>query len=332
MTFIRFLKYISITKLFNLFKIYFGYVLSKLIKKPFILGSPFSLTIEPTNNCNLSCLECPTGNNESNRKKGVLEFEGYKKIIDETKKYLIYLMLYFQGEPFLNPDIFEMIAYANLNKIYTSISTNGHFLDSDNNSRIVKSGLKKIIVSIDGTTQESYEKYRVGGNFNKVISGVKNLVQLRGKNDSSFPQIIVQFLVLKANEHQIEEIKDLSRTLGADKVELKSAQIEDFNKNLMPTIDKFSRYTKINGNFKIKSKLKNCCFRIWSTLVVTWEGIIVPCCFDKRLQYPLGNVNREDVLKLWKSPLFNQFRKEILLNRKKNTICGNCTEGLRIKN
>ena len=327
------LKYISLKKLINLLKIYFGYYLSIISKKVVVSGYPFSLTTEPTNNCNLHCLECPSGNESSKRNKGNIDFESYKKIIDEVKDYIIYQMIYFQGESFLNPDFFNLIKYVDNNKIYTSTSTNGHFLTPENCEKIVKSGLKKIIISIDGTTQETYEKYRIGGTLENVTEGIKNLVLFKQQVKSKYPIVHIQFLVLKHNEHQIKEIKSLAKSLGVNKLELKSAQIENLKENsdLIPSLEKFSRYHNRGNDFKIKNKLLNRCFRIWSTLVISQEGSIIPCCFDKELQYPVGNAINNSALKIWKSKEFASFRRNIILNRKKTPICRNCTEGLRIK-
>ena len=328
------IKYISFKKIFNIFKIYVGYFLSILFKRVFIFGYPFSFSIEPTNKCNLKCLECPTGNGTSKRKTGYIDIDLYKKIIDEIRDYAIYQMLYFQGEPFLNPDIFKLIKYADDNKIITSTSTNGHFLNTENNERIVHSGLKKLIISVDGTTQETYEKYRVGGNLETVLTGIKNLIFIKEKFKSKYPVIIIQFLVLKHNEHQLKEIKELFKIYGELKIELKSAQIENFNINshLLPSVQKYSRYFKINSGFKIKNKLKNRCFRIWSIMVIAWDGIVIPCCFDKTLNFKIGDLNRKTILNLWKSPEFMLHRRNILKNRKKISICRNCTEGLSISN
>ena len=326
-------KYISFKKLINLFKVYIGYYISIIFKKAVILGYPYSLTTEPTNNCNLCCLECPTGNKSSKRLKGNINFELYKRIIDEVKDYVIYQMIYFQGEPFLHPDFFKLINYADQNRIFTCTSTNGHFLDIKNCKKILISGLKKIIISVDGTTQETYSKYRIGGDLEKVIEGIKNLVKYKKDYKSKYPIIHLQFLVFKHNEHQIEEIRQMSKLLGVNKLELKSVQIENFktNCNLIPSHKKFARYQLTNNHFEIKNNLFNRCFRIWSTLLVSWNGIIVPCCFDKDLQYKLGNINHDSIIRVWKSKEFIHFRNTILLNRKGYPICKNCTEGLVIK-
>lgn len=329
---ISLVKYVSFKKLFNLFKIYLGYYLSIFFKKVIVIGYPFSLTTEPTNKCNLHCLECPSGNNSSSRTKGIIDPELYKNIINEMKDYILYHMIYFQGEPFLHPNLFELIKYSDLNRIYTCTSTNGHFLHPENCVKIVQSGLKKIIISVDGTTQETYEKYRIGGKLEKVIEGIKNLIKTKKQLNSPFPRIDLQFIVFKHNQHQIKEIKKLSKSLGIDNLELKSAQIENFEKNgfLLPTIKQFARYT-FNGKFyTIKNKLSNKCFRIWSSLVISWDGAISPCCFDKNLHYSVDSCLNHNFLVNWKSEKFNSFRKKILFNRKKIPICTNCIEGLRI--
>ena len=171
----------------------------------------------------------------------------------------------------------------------------------------------------------------MNGDFDKVIKGIKNLVFIKKKLKSVYPKIHLQFLVFKHNQHQLIEIKHLSKKLGVNKLELKSAQVENFthNSHLIPDISKYSRYLK-KSHYQTKTKLSNKCFRIWSTLVVTWEGILIPCCFDKNLEFKLGNMNKKNIKSLWKYNGFNEFRKNILQNRKKVAICRNCSEGLRI--
>lgn len=328
------LKYISIRKIVNLFKVYIGYWLSLIFKKPIVWGNPYSLTIEPTNRCNLNCLECPSGNNSSTRPKGFVDINLYKKIIDEVKGFVFYHMIYFQGEPLFHPNLFEFIRYADQNKIFTCTSTNGHFLTEENCENIVQSGLKKLIISVDGVTQESYSKYRVGGDLEKVKQGIQTLTKIKHKFNARYPIINLQFLVFRHNQHEIDEFKKLAKQLRADQVSIKSAQIDspEQNLHLIPTIDKYSRYSLRNNTLYIKNKLKNKCLRIWNTLVVTWDGYVVPCCFDKSSEFPVGNLKTQAAIKLWKSRPFNLFRKRILTNRKKNNMCRNCTEGLSIGN
>jgi radical SAM protein with 4Fe4S-binding SPASM domain len=299
-----------------------------------VWGKPYSLTIEPTNKCNLNCLECPSGNNSSTRPKGFIDINLYQKIIDEVKGFVFYHMIYLQGEPLLHPNLFEFIRYADQNKIYTCTSTNGHFLTEENCEKIIESGLKKLIISVDGVTQESYSKYRVGGDLEKVKQGIQTLAELKQKFSSRYPIISLQFLVFRHNEHEIDEFKKLAKQLGADQFSIKSAQIDSPEQNLylIPSIDKYSRYSLRNNSLKIKNKLKNKCLRIWNTLVITWDGYVIPCCFDKSSEFSIGNLKTQSAISLWKSLPFKRFRKSILTNRKITSICRNCTEGLSIRN
>lgn len=324
------LKYISLNKLINLIKVIVSYQLSSLFKKLIIWGYPFSLTTEPTNKCNLQCLECPTGNKSSSVEKGEMSFHTYKNIIDQVNKHVIFQMIYFQGEPFLNKNIFDMINYSDKNKIYTRISTNGHFLNEENCIKTIQSGLKEIIISLDGFTQESYEKYRVGGKLETVIAGIKKLTSAKKELKSKYPKVILQFLVFSHNESEMSKIKTLCKSLHADKLEFKSAQITDpKNINLIPNQKKYSRYSKNNSKPQIKSTLKNKCFRIWTNMIINWQGHIIPCCFDKNSTYALGDTNIQNPLSLWRSKLFNEFRSKILENRAQIQMCCNCTEGLK---
>jgi radical SAM protein with 4Fe4S-binding SPASM domain len=323
------LKYVSFKKAYNLIRIFLGYHLSIIFKKSIVWGYPFSITTEPTNKCNLNCLECPTGNKLTSVAKGKMHFDSYKKIIDDVRDYVIYQMLYFQGEPFLNSDLFKMIKYSNDNNIYTSISTNGHFLTKENATNIIKSGLKRIIISVDGTSQDSYEKYRVGGKLHLVLKGIRTLTKAKKELKSKYPKVIIQFLAFKHNENEIPKIKELTKELSADKLEIKSAQINEvINYDLIPKTEKFSRYKKVGSNFYIKNKLPNKCIRLWSTMVITWNGSVIPCCFDKNNNYKMGNIISSDTLKIWDSEDFNNFRNAVLTNRKGIEICCNCTEGL----
>jgi len=329
----KYFLYINFSKTINAIQVIAGYWVSIIFKKVFVWGSPYSISIEPSSICNLSCSECPSGNKSLNRKSGLLEYELFEKIIDHTKKYAIYLNLYLQGEPFLNPLIFKMIRYANENNIYTCTSTNGHFIDKESAKKIIESGLNKLIVSVDGTTQEIYEKYRQGGNLEKVLSGIRILAQLKNELKSQNPEIEIQFIVFKHNQHQIKEIQHIGKEIGANRVAIKSAQIINPNIDfeLIPSVKKFARYKKQNNEYILKSKLHNRCFRLWQTIVFTNEGEVIPCCFDKNAEFIVGNIKTSPFLGIWKSVHFNHFRKKILTSRKKVPICCNCTSGLRIK-
>lgn len=322
---IEIVKVLTIKRIVNYLGIILGYFISRITKKVYIFANPFSISIETFNGCNLSCLSCPISKS-SNKGKGKFSYEMFENIINSYKKHAFYLQLWHQGEPFLNNELINYIQHANKNKFYTVVSTNGHFLDNETCNELIKSGLKKIIISVDGTSQEVYEKYRVNGNLDIVINGITNLVKSKIELNSILPFIEIQMVVTANNQHQIEELKKLKKALNLDKVSLKSAQFYDLKNPNIPvsTINKFARYHLINKNWELKKTIKNKCFRIWHTAVYNANGDMIPCCFFKNDEIIFQNNKSEK--NIWKSTAFNDFRKKILKNRKNIDICTNCTE------
>lgn len=324
---------LNMMKVWNGMKILAGFFLSRILKRPVMLGYPISLTIEPTTACNLKCPECPSGLRSFTRPTGKMDYALYKKIIDEQYQTLTYLILYFQGEPYLHPDFTRMIKYASIRNIYTATSTNAHFLNDENCLKTVESGLGRIIISLDGTDQPTYEKYRIGGEFEKVLDGTRNLVKWRKKVNSKKPFIILQFLVFKHNEHLVDKVKELGKSVGVDDVWIKTAQIYDFEEgsNLLPQNEQLSRYfAQDDGGYRIKNRLFNHCWKMWHSSVISWDGIVGPCCFDKDMNYRFGDISKEPFDKIWYNEAYYDFRKQILNQRGKTDICQNCTEGTRI--
>jgi radical SAM protein with 4Fe4S-binding SPASM domain len=304
-----------------------------MLQKPIQWGVPFNVSIEPTTNCNLGCPECPSGLKSFTRPTGNIDLSFYNNTIDQIGSKLIYLYFYFQGEPYMHPKFLELVKKAKQKKIYTVTSTNAHYLTERKARETVESGLDRIIVSIDGTTQEVYESYRKGGSLEKVIEGTKNLVRAKREMKSATPHIIIQFLVVKPNEHQIADIKKMGIDLGVDEVKLKSAQVYDYKNgnDLIPDVKAFSRYQKqSDGTYTIKNELLNHCWKLWHSCVITWDGMVVPCCFDKDAQYRLGSLYEKKFVEIWKSDLYVSFRKKILKSRAEIDICTNCTEGTKV--
>ena len=324
---------LSFRKIVNILRIFASYYISKIYKKPIIKALPISISIEPTTSCNLRCPECPSGLRQFTRPTGMLDIVFFKKIIAELKNTLVNLTFYFHGEPYLNPQFLDMVKHASGNGIFTITSTNAHYLNDENAKKTIESKLDKLIISVDGTTQETYEQYRIGGDLNKVIEGTKNIVKWRKQLKSKRPLIVFQFLVVKPNEHQINDVYKLAEELGVDDVKLKTAQVYDFENgnNLIPDNQKYSRYKKnASGKWSIKNKLLNQCWRMWSGCVITWDGLVVPCCFDKDAKHQLGDLKEESFKKIWLSESYNNFRKSILKSRKEIDICTNCTEGTKV--
>lgn len=330
---IQFLKCLSFRRLMNYCLLEYSYFLSRLTRQNHHKGYPAAISVEPTDHCNLRCPECPSGLGILTRQGGYVSWETYIKAIDNFKNYGISLNLYFQGEPFLHANLLKMINYASNSNIYTNISTNGQLLPSFSAEELINSGLNRLIISADGISQESYEKYRVGGRLDKLARGMKELSDMKKKLHAASPLIILQFIVWKHNEHEIPKVKKWALEHGADRIEFKTAQIS-FSENsaeLLPSNNKFKRYTiSRNGELNIKSSLPNECWKMWHSCVISWDGYVLPCCFDKDAHFKMGNIGSENLYAIWKSSGYNKFREGILTNRKQNEICLNCSEGLKI--
>jgi len=294
---------------------------------------PISLSFEPTTSCNLRCPECPSGLRSFTRPTGMLSNELYKATIDELESTLLYLLFYFQGEPYLHPEFLDLVKYSTSKGIYTATSTNAHYLDSENARKTVESGLDRLIISIDGTTQETYESYRVGGKLDKVIAGTKEIVSWKKELKSKTPHVIFQFLVVKPNEYQLGDVRKLAESIGVDEVLFKTAQIYDFKNGspLIPEQQKYSRYKpNLGGTYSIKNKLLDHCWKMWHSCVITWDGQVVPCCFDKDAHHVMGNLSNTSFSELWSGVEYQGFRQKLIRSRSNIEMCQNCTEGSRV--
>lgn len=329
---INLLKYFTFLRFINSVKILISFGFSRILRKPIVWGMPISYSIEPTNHCNLKCPECPSGLGALTRPLGLLKTDDFKKWIDEIKYTGFYVQLFFQGEPYINKNLPEMIKYAQENKIYVSVSTNGHFINENNVDTILEHAPDKLIYSVDGLDEESYQNYRVGGTFAQVDSALRSLVKRKKELKKKKPFIEFQFIVMKQNEHLLDEVRKYCKEIGVDKLVFKTMQISSYENALkfLPSNKKFRRYIVEDNSFRIKFEIKNHCFALWRTAVITWDGKVVPCCFDKDADYSFGSLDGKSIHDIWLSENYNNFRQSVLDDRKKNKMCTNCTEGLKV--
>ena len=331
-------------RVINSVKVVSGYLAALLTGKPHPSGKPLAASIETNNTCNLHCPECPSGTRELTRPRGKMDNALFRSVIDQLCPELNWLTLYFQGEPYMNPDFFDFITYARSRKIYVSTSTNGHFLDEKRAAETVASGLNRLIISLDGYDQESYQRYRKGGNFDQVTNGISLLVNEKRKQKAAGPTLTLQCLVLRSNEHHLREIRELGHRLGVDRVVFKSAQFNDFASGnpLMPETLKYSRYLPVKHSFnknnpesnqyeqcspqtfRVRNPLPDRCFRMWSSCVITWDGKVLPCCYDKDADHVMGDLHDDSMMNIWQSDRYQSFRKRIFTARRAVRMCTNC--------
>jgi MoaA/NifB/PqqE/SkfB family radical SAM enzyme len=163
----------SFIKPANLLKAGYSYITGSVTGNAVIKGMPVSINTELTNSCNLKCPNCYSGSGLMARKRGYMDIDLFKKVMKELSPYLYFINLYFQGEPMLHPLFFSFV--NNCLNTQSIVSTNGHYLSEENSEKLVRSGLYKLVVSLDGIDQKTYSTYRVNGNVNSVIDGIKNV-------------------------------------------------------------------------------------------------------------------------------------------------------------
>ncbi len=320
-------------KFSNAILILSSYFFSRLTRRYYVWGKPYTFIIEPTAICNLRCPQCPVGLKTLLRPQDNMTFAEYKKVIDEIAEYTWVLLLYFQGESFINPDILKMIDYAYEKKIFTVISTNGTRLANPQfASDLAASKLGRLILSVDGATEETYKIYRQAGHFHRVLKGVRQFMEARKQLGKKFPRADLQFIVMRHNEHEMADIKKLGRELGVDRVIFKSPQIYDFEnaEATLPLNSKYRRYEKNNGAFRLKGSYSGYCKKIWYGSAMTWDKKVIPCCFDKDADFQMGDLNKDSFAEVWSGDNYQRFRKLVVNKRDSLEMCRNCTEGLRI--
>ena len=305
----------------------FSYLFSSVIAEPLMFGMPPAVGIELTNHCNLHCPECASGSGQMKREKGFMNRELYDKILTELNPSLFNINLFFQGEPMIHPDFFSLIDQPY--DLYSIVSTNGHFLTPDNAVRIVVSKLKKLIVSIDGMDQNTYSHYRKDGQLNVVMNGIRNVSSAIKTYNSSL-KLELQFLVNRNNEHQIASVRLFASEINAT-LKLKSMQIINNNdiEQWLPVQDKYRRYKEKGDSFVIRNPMPNRCFRLWTNPVITWDGKVLPCCFDKDADHIMGDLNHNSFREIWFGEKYRKYRQLILASRGDIDICRNCTSGIR---
>jgi MoaA/NifB/PqqE/SkfB family radical SAM enzyme len=303
-----FIRVLTPVRVGNYLLLFTSHVISILTGRFFRWGHPSFFTLEPANLCNLSCPECVTGSNGLNRKHTFLSLDDARIIIGSLRRHAMIANLYFQGEPILNPELPEIIKTCSNARIYSIVSTNGQNLTKEIAERLVGSGLKKIIVSLDGITQETYAKYRVRGQLDKVLNAINHLSAAKKELRKSYPVIEVQFIAFRHNEHEIDEARAVSMAAGANRFSIKTAQFYDAQRaaEWSPLNTHLRRY-KQPENLEVKGKGSKGCFKAWSTYVGCSGGEIAFCCMDKNALY--GATKHAETN--WNNTAMNQKRKSI---------------------
>jgi radical SAM protein with 4Fe4S-binding SPASM domain len=329
-SFRQLLKALTLRRIWNVMQASTSFLISAVAKRNLVWGVPPVLTIEPTNICNLRCPLCVTGNGSMERPYGRMDFETYKRLIDEIGNRVLYLVFFNQGEPYLHRQFNDFVAYAKKRDIYVTTSTNAHYFDVEKAENVVRSGIDTLIVSVDGATQETYEHYRAGGSLGKVKQGLRNLVAAKKRLRRKTPFIYMQFLVMRHNEHEIQAMEQLARELEVDRLLKKNIQVDTFEEaqEWLPNSERYRRYHLMENDFVVKRGGQGTCVRPWLTTMVNWDGTVVPCCFDKNGHHTTGDLRDASFATVWNADTYSQFRQNMLTRRETIDICKNCNQGI----
>ena len=290
---------------------------------------PTFVSIEPANYCQLRCPACPVGQraaNNTHHKAQNMSWDTYLRILTQVQATAHTIQFYFQGEPLLNPLLPKMIARAREAGLFTIVSTNAQALTRSMAHELVKSGLHRVIVSIDGFSEESYAAYRVGGDLHRALEGLQFLREAKAEYSSSIC-IELQVLRLRSNEHEWEWIRQHYRTLGATRLVFKTAQLYDYQHghSLMPTDERYSRYKKgEDGTYHLTRPRRRSCYRLWSGCVVTTTGEVLPCCYDKAGNHAFGSLMEQNLEQVWHNKNADDFRRQVLQDSHAIPICREC--------
>jgi len=290
-------------------------------------GFPYMLQIEPTSRCNLSCLLCPAGRNELNRERRDMTLEEFRLVVDDMERWLLFLILWDWGEPFMNRQLPDMIRYASERGIKTVTSTNGHFLqDEAYVEAILKSGLSTLIVAIDSLSPESYQVYRKRGKLDRVLAGLQKLMEMKRRLGSR-TLINMRMVVMRQNEHELGQLRRLAGELGADWFTAKTLNPSmgptALDEELVPSNPRYRRYAYHKGTYE-RIRVDTMCKRAWFMSNILSNGDVVPCCYDYDATMKVGNAFEQPLSELWHGPAYRALRERIYHQKDSLPHCRDC--------
>lgn len=270
-----------------------GLLKSFVLKKSRVAGGPLTLAIESTAKCNLFCPMCPRENIYFPPKD--MEMPVFTKIIDEAKDTLEFAVPYGVGEPLLNPDIYDMLAYCRDAGVPTGLSTNATILTEEMGRRLIVSGLDYIIFAVDGATAKTYAKYRKGGDFEKVCQNIRGFLKVKKEMNSRI-FCIVQMVRLKENQNEIPDVIRMWRIEGINEVRIKKDEVHNEG-------------SAIPGDNDGRPPLRHPCYLLWrGPMYIHYDGTVFPCCYIYPDE-PIGNIKRNSLQEIWNSERMIRLRE-----------------------
>jgi MoaA/NifB/PqqE/SkfB family radical SAM enzyme len=304
-------------------------------RKVKVSSYPYLMIIDACNYCNLRCPLCPTGLGDLGRQQSMLSLDHFKAYFDPLAPYLFEAYLHNWGESLINKQVFDMIAHAQASNVGTNLSSNLVITSSDDIDRLIDSGLEYLIVSLDGTDQESYGKYRVRGDFNRVIENMAELIRRRDARGKKTPIVEWQYIVMKQNEHQIQEAEKIAKKLNVDILRFIPVGMPYEFENRKETADKWFPLSFEGRSFSDHEEQQfgqagkpGPCFYLYRSIVVNPDGGVSPCCVVYREESDFAKLGGERLIidELWNNGHYQSARALFSTQNVPHTptICDNC--------
>ncbi len=286
-----------------------------------VAGNPSVIMVEPASFCDMACPMCPVVLNRTRRPPVRLKYEIFSKLLEEIGRELVLITFWNYGEPLLNPDLFRMIRRAKQDRIFCAVSSNLLSLDEARTEEMLRSGLDYLIVSFDGASEETYEKFRGKGNYRPVVKNLRRLLRRRRELGLNRPFVNLQFIVMRENEREVPAIREFARAVGVDKLSLKKfTYVSEETRDFLPEKPDY-----ILGKYKHAAPLEFCS-RPWTSAVLSADGEIIPCCGDLNFQYCFGNLNAPELTfsEIWNGARYRNFRAQVARNINSIEMCRTC--------
>ena len=316
----------SMGKRLNLFKAGFNLVYRQLTP----WNMPLHLQMELTNYCNLRCPVCPAGIRAIKRKPLSMDVDLFNRVIDDVGPYLLTVSLWAWGEPLLHPELHKILCSIRKHKIAILLSTNGQNL---NEERVIEALTREppthLIVAIDGLTDETNTKFRVGAKLNPILSGIRRIAEIKQSRGQQLPILHMRFIVMKHNQHEVPQMIDFAKTNHFDLLTVRTLSIIDSestdqtHRDFVPNKLEFRAYDYKNGT-RFERKDFICQEPFWFPTVFA-DGTLVACEQDYNAQQSLGVISKKVLFRdLWFSRRAASIRKIIRDNPQSLSFCQNC--------
>jgi radical SAM protein with 4Fe4S-binding SPASM domain len=290
---------------------------------------PVSVAIDPANICQLRCPLCPTGAGRLHYPKGMMTPETFRAVLDRLPS-VKRITLFNWGESFLNPRVCEMIRYAADRDVFVQVHSNFSFRKEDGFFKdLVRSGLNYLSVSIDGATQRTYEKFRVGGDLDLVLSNIEKLVAAKQALNSRTPAMDWKFNVSRFNAGEVGMARAAAARLGIGFVqtEVTVRDMPDvaFDHSLM---ERTATWVSTRPEHVHPPEPPRACDRLFTTLVVNPDGRVFPCCYVSDERNVFGNLLAESLDEIWNNDKY-RYARSLFSNRsyrgpRPDIICLRC--------